>query len=1717
MSIDDDDMDRLDSEEDPLSESEVEDAQGAAESVDGRSMDENAARGHAPGDDPFNDLNPVPENRRASQETHPGYVEAIQKAPLGTETDYIPYEFHAQESTREPWHELWPDDLRTGARVLPARALVFNIPAGMLRIDADLFRDLATWTTNPARTKAMAALLGMLFAGVHKGIPSGKTDVEQSAKKQPDSKNKNGDDKDTDSLKEVDRYVFRQDSVDGVSVIQPMFQVAAEELLDSKHQRVVGLRVWILVYDKEFSHSHLFDRLMRESSMLKNVTAADAQEPYRRDQKHQAEAMRHDKLGVGLDKLDQSFEDKVGFQWKCITDEEQLAFYLKVHGEGGRTFVKNEDQHCYSTYTRNLMRGNKEGTGGLHPLAPEFVFNAKRKEAMAFGLTDESGKPIDVCEEQLDTESYWDAMDYLQLPDLDGSRCTFFICRTMANRRTIFNERLPRPFLGSVTPGDDLVKVFVEMSLRSGYMKVPRRSTLDKEIDNMWFEKTRELRPDDYVALKSFSQGKDERTVQNEARLRASAFTHDMQAQLASEASQLNGVLRDMRGAGKGGEAVIEVQSATTRVREHMNRIHTELLNEWYALHERARADPMSTDITAQQREEEQWFYNTYHAAKRDLVQYTVRLLQNCFKSSRDAQTLPAGYRSMYEGLESGIQKNDGSASIAFSRGAGRQLKDMDRSVWAQTQAWLGQMWQVHCHIDGRDRRLMDEMYLTMFEPYTDQTFMLIMASEKGKGKSVRAERLARVMPEGWCSELAGRSAKAGMNGNMAPSNGRVVICDEMMKDLTSAEATESIEYFKQVLTKRFYTIERTVTSKSSVGTDHTTVKIKTDHHEAYIVCCNRGQCFTEGGADPHDGKVALVNRTVYQGARCETTEPSPDCSFFGHIGTPTGARAVRDFRLFTSLVGFVRLAMMSIEWMRPDLAFAELMFKEGDRILQEEYGMAPPEPRRLAKRSENLVTICVMEAVAKVYLFKQTAMQHEAGRGVKPVGGEPADSLAPRPFEIGDLWDVIRAMHPTREMALWAWSHSLEYSIATSAHGTNLMTALAERCGLGVGLGLFGPLLGIVPRTVAQANDADGSLVTLLTTETEPLVSGAAAGPSTAPLPERVLGGSSEKIARRFQEMRDMRMTRNEFRRLAEGAEVRRGMPIDAIKRVVGDDAAPRFTNALFPTVVESSMYYRPQSLLQWAQGAQVSLHGHGGAAHGSAQIGSVAEGLAPKGSKQDATLDFLEVGDAGSGGDSKRYDFAWLVAKSTNGLVGTTLPAWSQLADELHRTPTCRLYDMHKSGIIDGVYMLASVENKRRVPLTPALFSSAAPSLAWVDDSGNPLPSPGSVKAVVRPFEERGMLRDAHLPAATEPADPGTRFGDRASEVHQSFDRLLARGRLPALQPHLSAQILTQPPLRRNASDGFMVSSVVMFEHACMTMEASLACSSVPGLKNRQELFGNGHRAPSNLSYETSAASVAGDDRAITHLCYSYDCQQIAWTLDIAKRFYNGTRIKRLAKFNEHVLRRAPAYGDPMLQEELPEMTIRYPGYQDPDEPGNELRLLSVVIAAEPPSGHAPKDISKVGGVGLSSIEGLRPAASVLFGHRASDAEVEAYRRTRLGARGTRGVAGDLYDYATWSEHAAQSLMDRGMSPRMVVGKITDKGLKLIMNAEHLLELRYEERANTDPLQWLYPLGCDTYTNELRLRTAHPPSAGAGSSNGAPSAKRRRVSDALDEEDFD
>ena len=109
------------------------------------------------------------------------------------------------------------------------------------------------------------------------------------------------------------------------------------------------------------------------------------------------------------------------------------------------------------------------------------------------------------------------------------------------------------------------------------------------------------------------------------------------------------------------------------------------------------------------------------------------------------------------------------TASIAFTQDVSLMFDDM--SSFAQMNLWLGQFWEKDTFVEGRDRRIMDELFLHFFEQYGEVTFLLLLCGYKGNGKTLRTERAMYVFPDDWGTMGGPASAKAGQNGTHRFSN----------------------------------------------------------------------------------------------------------------------------------------------------------------------------------------------------------------------------------------------------------------------------------------------------------------------------------------------------------------------------------------------------------------------------------------------------------------------------------------------------------------------------------------------------------------------------------------------------------------------------------------------------------------------------------------------------------------------------------------------------------------------------------------------------------------------------------------------------------------------------------------------------------------------------------------------------------------------------------
>ena len=639
---------------------------------------------------------------------------------------------------------LGPNDFR------PKRAMRICVPAPFFRRDAEFFRQWQLPKGHESRAQATAALVSLLFAGTAMGMPSGKheenTRNQQSHQQHDDDTGGAGaKSKAPKPLSRVSRYTFiptgdEQDS-------HPMFQVGLEEIYNRDQTEVLALAVWLFVNDEMHSTSSLVSRVIADTRALHDGSRASAQLASMRDKSVGAETARHDKSGCGFADLLPNFEKNAGLQYKLIKGRDDLLTVLELHsgrtsGKEGRPCVPNMAAHLNCPAGRRAFQGDsRTGCGGRHPLAPEFLFNAKTRDGLAFGLVGLDGENLDVCDEQLDPASYWDADGYFRTPSLE--RDCFWLC-TSYEARTPFDLPLTRPLQGTVLPGNDLMRLFVEEERRA---QAGAEADEDGEEDAAGGEAAT-FDQSVYNRLRSVMTQRDQYQREMDAMLSNSNQSYDQMA-AGFEVMGHNPNADESKGETN---YTLRTMAMTERVTKETDRLWTRLVLRWQtraeaelnamqsriekaerkAARERRDADraedaemraagvgESETDHVEMDVEDEDvpeanegdsWaaydakraaFQSRLYRVKRDVVQYHTRLLKSCFLSSRDAATLPAGYKAMHAALERGLKERGGSASVAF-HGEGNTLRQNDRMVWGALQEWLRQLFVDDCKVKGQ-------------------------------------------------------------------------------------------------------------------------------------------------------------------------------------------------------------------------------------------------------------------------------------------------------------------------------------------------------------------------------------------------------------------------------------------------------------------------------------------------------------------------------------------------------------------------------------------------------------------------------------------------------------------------------------------------------------------------------------------------------------------------------------------------------------------------------------------------------------------------------------------------------------------------------------------------------------------------------------------------------------------------------------------------------
>lgn len=470
-----------------------------------------------------------------------------------------------------------------------------------------------------------------------------------------------------------------------------------------------------------------------------------------------------------------------------------------------------------------------------------------------------------------------------------------------------------------------------------------------------------------------------------------------------------------------------------------------------------------------------------------------------------------------------------------------------------------------------------------------------------------------------------------------------------------------------------------------------------------------------------------------------------------------------------------------------------------------------------------------------------------------------------------------------------------------------------------------------------------------------------------------------------------------------------------------------------MWPDVLESCMFYKPQTLVQFAGGRPAFIDPAGSVALGTKACGPFAY-------KQKSML---------SG--ASRVDIGWLQGKADH------FKTWHKTAEYIRNrsSRTVMEFDFHVDGLRDCLYLCSTRDNARRCPEEPRLPNQARPERAFKDVSGNVLKE-HTVCVQVSDYRHPRQQGSGFLPKdhMALPRHPASAVPDSA--LQRRLDSLLLGGRLSALNVLVSNKVVSTPPIRMH-TEGIEVNVGAIHNHVALVAESICACALVPGLRNMQEVFCNGATGPEGLSAPpTEDAPAVGSKRTaqdahkantIHTLPYSYDVVGLAIALDTGSMLYDDLGAQwadtTTLKFRE-------AYGVDIGFGDLPHLSLRYIGYAE-----HNRQTISIKLDSKPREG---QEYEEAGDPSQSQALITKAHVERSLGRKATQDDIVKYISRRQGARSMGGVTGDLFASSTWLKHTLLSLRERGL----VCGGCKEAPARAYADMEQCIQARVVEHAS-------------------------------------------------------
>ena len=912
----------------------------------------------------------------------------------------------------------------------------------------------------------------------------------------------------------------------------------------------------------------------------------------------------------------------------------------------------------------------------------------------------------------------------------------------------------------------------------------------------------------------------------------------------------------------------------------------------------------------------------------------------------------------------------------------------------------------------------MMEAYLHAFEPMLDCSFFLLFCGGPGIGKSLRADRMRRLLCPGWMVESGGGSKKAGQNGGFDVECGRLVYHDEIMKEYCSGDS-ERLEYLKRISMDQSYSNTRTVPVMNPDGTQTFSTKVLHTHHfESWLMATNCGPLGVKG-EEMSDSRHALSDRSISHVAfQTATGGGYSNSEFENALKSPEMHAKVLQFRVISGLTAMVLLYLKHLPWAQPDFTYATRLFTEWDKILFDEYNLPVPSPRKQAKRRMVLLTLVVEAAVVDKFFLQESAFSYPDML--------PNEDGSINPFEIAQLVDVVKMTQVTLDFETMhtAWSHSLDHSPATSSHVFHTKVILSQLHG----------------NDLDQKSYDDDS-IPYPTPERPRTAERADAAVARCQPPKKMMrdGLSREECLTVLKAMELRRVTKHRYNQCLIDTPIPHGVrisPKDHITKVLGAAAV----DVMMPRTQEHLDAGYPTELLTAA------AQGVGIPPRCVDQFGLATVGWRFH-SKQDQD-------------GALRYDFGWAEVEHKGRKVAADDDKdrrfWNAAVGIMMKTSggghSGKIFSiidslgMTLNTLRDCLYLLAhkATENRQRIGSTREEHYTLGqePKNTLVTESGAHFSKQdSSARLYVRGYEKNGHLMGNSIDSAQQML---TQLN--VSKTESKIAEMTTNHLLPVSNSPTSVTLGS--PIRF-VNDSLQFNKYASAEVAAFTLEAATYLALVPGIGIR---FRDDPQVPNSFKADSSSNV---DDSKIRTLPYFWELNTAFLTLKIGE-----TLAYDADEHIQHVRTCYPAafHGEELSEtvNTLPQIVTRFPGFRN--KTSSLLIPVSFKVAledsrkldaAENKAASAQNEILSY----LSSLHG-RPIS-------ASDTVYTTYVATEKSALLSKG---SVFRRSTWIEHGLKIMNQRGISSQDVTQRFFDRGLFLMNRVRN-----YEASARTPGFQCL------------------------------------------------